>query len=93
MRSNFLPIANLVSGTATDDNLKNKHWVGHRIKELLTPEYQRQLNVLGGSLILQAKGKYESMASAENAVIFLKYSLKSSNTCSSLKWKIINIRN
>ena len=83
--SNFQPIANIMTGTKTDKMLKDNQWIGHSIKELLDPKYQKQLNVLGGSLILEAKGKHSSMASAENIVRLLKYSLKASNAWSALQ--------
>ena len=54
------------------------------IGKLLNPEYQKQLNVLGGTLILMPQGRHESLASAEKVVGIMKYSLKANNSWNTL---------
>ena len=82
--SNFLPMANQMTGNAEIKDLNNPQFKGHHLRELLDPKYQKQLNVLGGSLILMAKGRHQSLSSAENLVKILKYSLKSTGAWNSL---------
>ena len=78
--SNFLGIANLVTGTTSKKDLKQPHWQGHRLQKMLDSECQRSLNVLGSSLILQAQGKHKAISNAENVVKFLKYSLRATQS-------------
>ena len=59
--SNFLPIANTVTSKASKKELSDRKWMKHTIKKLLDPEYQTQLNLLGGTLFLMPQGKHESL--------------------------------
>ena len=45
--SNFLPIANTVTGKASKKELSERKWMKHIVKKLLDPDYQSQLYVLG----------------------------------------------